>query len=306
MKALAPLVLALTLLTATVPAAAQEDPALDQTIPAGEPVAAGPAELATGHVDLGPRLVDGVWRLLVRDDGVVPSVWRDLDETVLRVGDGAIRPIPDDPTYGFLGAPVGADVFVVPQIQAADVVWLGWNTQDPEVMASIDRGVTLTLRGVQGPGQLTVYLQSGNLTEPEVLWTSADRAAQPLWVDVNTHTHANWVFTRPGAYLVVVEASAELVTGETVIDTQLLRFAVGSATDAADARAAQLTGPIASDPAPGSAADEAPSTDDGGASIPVVPLTAGAAALTVVGGLAVLRSGRARRQALAGRDHERT
>lgn len=184
--------------------------------------------ISTGHVDVGPRFTGDRWTLEVYDD----PTWRPADEVVLHVGDEAILPVPDDPAYGFLKLEPGTDVFVVPQTQNPDVVWLGWNTQDPEVRERVDRGVTMTLAGVQGPGDLTVYLQSGDFAEPEVL------SHAPIWVDANTHTHANWVFTQPGVYLVRVKIEADLKDGRTVADTRDLRFAVGSKTSPEAAAAA--------------------------------------------------------------------
>jgi surface-anchored protein len=98
-------------------------------------------------------------------------------------------------------------------------------------MDRVDRGVRLSLLGVQGPGRLSVYLQSGAFGPPEVLWRSDRVEPQSIWVDLNTHTHANWVFTRPGAYLVRVEVAADLVDGSTERAVADLRFAVGDATD---------------------------------------------------------------------------
>ena len=49
-------------------------------------------------------------------------------------------------------------VHVVPQTENREVVWIGWNTQDPGVMEAIARGVTMNLLGVQGPGSVVVYL----------------------------------------------------------------------------------------------------------------------------------------------------
>jgi surface-anchored protein len=156
----------------------------------------------------------------------------------MSVSDAARLTVPDDPAYAFVGAQVGEPVWVVPQTQNPDVVWVGWNTQDPQVMEAIDRGITLALTGTQGPGVVTTYLQSGSFGEPQVLFDSRIPGAQPVWVDVNTHTHANWVFTAPGVYLLRLEASAELVDGTTVSDTALMRFAVGGATSPQEALAA--------------------------------------------------------------------
>ena len=172
----------------------------------------------------------------------------------------------------------GTEVYVVPQTQQQDVVWIGWNTQDPGVLQAISRGVTMTLRGVQGPGQLTVYLQSGSLGAPEVLWSSAQAEAQPLWVETNTHTHANWVFGRPGRYLVAVDVSADLTDGSTVTGSAVLRFAVGDTTDPAAARAEKFTAPRAA----ATSASPAASVDAGSSADWLMPALLGAAAVLVI------------------------
>jgi len=224
-------------------AAQTEDPSLDQQVDAEQVTATDNAVLSTGHVDVGPRFVDGEWTLMVHDDTTTPSVWRELSRTVLQIRDTALAAIPDDPDYAFLGVEPGAQVHVVPQTQDPEVVWVGWNTQDPEVMERIDRGATLSLLGVEGPGTMTMYLQSGNFGAPDVLWDSTLADRQSVWVDVNTHTHANWVFSAPGVYLVQVEVSAELIDGSTVSDVEELRFAIGDSTSTGDALTAEYSTP---------------------------------------------------------------
>ncbi len=231
-------VLAVLIVLTTTPAAAtaqEPTPGLSQSIAADQPLTTGRAELSAGHIDLGPRYVDDQWTLMIHDGTRAQPVWRDPDETVLRVSDAALQTVPEDPAYEFLGVDAGEQVYVVPQVQNPDVVWLGWNTQDPRVMQSIDRGVTLSLLGVDGPGTLTTYLQSGNFAAPEPLWRSVEPKAQPFWAEVNTHTHANWVFTAPGVYLIAVQVSADLISGETVSATRMLRFAVGDGTSVDEA-----------------------------------------------------------------------
>jgi putative ABC transporter-associated repeat protein len=291
------------------PAAAQtdQDANLDQAIRAEQPVARGEKTLADGHVDIGPRFVDGRWTLLIHDDQAKemdakpghPSVWRHPERTVLQVTDDALQTVPDDETYGFLPAKPGDRVHVVPQTQDPDVVWVGWNTQDPDVMERIDRGVTMTLTGVQGPGDLVVYLQSGDFGDPQVLWDSTAKP-KPAWVDVNTHTHANWVFSRPGVYLVRVRIAAELVDGSTVSDARDLRFAVGREASPAAALAARWTGPepeVDSSESAGAAGDAAADDGGGGSSGMVVPIVAIALALVAVLAATVLRGRRARARA---------
>ena len=308
--------LAAGVLTATAAAAgtgvAAADPGLDQEIDADQPVATDRAVLSDGHVDIGPRYVDDAWTLMVHDDHAEPPIWRTMSNTVFQVGDVALTTVPDDPAYAFLPAEPGTDVHVVPQAQQPGVVWVGWNTQDPAVMENIDRGATLTLRGVEGPGDVVMFLQSGTLGEPEVLWDSREPFPQDVWVEVNTHTHANWVFSEPGVYLVEVEISADLISGAAESDTQVLRFAVGDATSTDEAFAAQYAGAESADTATPAAADAAGAGGSGdqggdggdggdGGPPPVLPAVAGAAAvLLVVAAVVALRGRSAKRRAAAG------
>jgi surface-anchored protein len=270
---------------------------LEQRIEAEQRVATDQKVLAAGHVDVGPRFVDGNWTLMIHDDTADESVWRHTDRTVLRVTDDAMLQVPDDPAYAFLPSEAGADVHVVPQTEKPDVVWVGWNTQDPEVMETIDRGVTMTLTGVQGPGELVVYLQSGDFAEPKVLWDSTAKP-NPVWVDVNTHTHANWVFSAPGVYLVRVEVRADLVDGSAVTDTRELRFAVGSGAGTDEAFTAAWRGASAAAPA------AAPAPPDGGSDGPagtaVAAIGTGALGLAVALAIVVMRGSRAKQRARGG------
>ncbi|WP_213451388.1 choice-of-anchor M domain-containing protein [Rhizomonospora bruguierae] len=280
---------------AQAPAAArQPTPTPGQTIAADQPIATGRVVLDVGHVDIGPRYVDDRWTLLVHDGTRAKPVWRSPDDTVLRVSDAALQAVPDDPAYAFLGVDAGKQVHVVPQVQNQDVVWLGWNTQDPQVMESIQRGATLSLLGVRGPGTLTMFLQAGNFAAPQVLWRSAEPAAQPFWVEVNTHTHANWVFSEPGVYLVTVRVSADLISGEAVSATRTLRFAVGDATGTDEAFAATVDNrdAPAGEAATGAVGDAGPSP------FPMaVVLTGAALLLTAVLVLLLLRGRQAKRRA---------
>ena len=237
---------------------------LDQTISAQEPAVAGRAVIEQGHVDIGPRF-DGTaagqggpgnWLIQIHDSSGPQPVWRNLPDVVLKVADAAKQVVPDDPSYAFLGATPGSDVYVVPQTQQQGVVWAGWNTQDPQVIAAIKRQARLSLTGVQGPGTVMMYLQSGNLGQPQVLWDSRRTGQQDVFMDANAHTHANWVFSTPGIYFLSVEFAAELTDGSTASSKQVLRFAVGSATDP-EPGFAQLA--LASSPAavPAASADPA-------------------------------------------------
>lgn len=283
-----------------VASADDTDPGLAQTISPDQATGTGKVTLTKGHIDIGPRLVDGAWSLQVHDDTGPQSLWRHLDDVVLKVSDKAILTTPDNDDYSFLHQKPGTKVYVIPQTQKPDVVWVGWNTQDPNVMNSLNLGATFSLAGVQGPGDMVVYLQSGNLGKPQPLWDSTTKKRQDLWVDVNTHTHANWVFSKPGVYLVDFRVSAELKSGKKVSTDQVVRFAVGDKTTAAQARAATYHGAKAADPAASSTAK--PESDDGGSNTGryVVYGVGAALVVLVLAGIgSAVRGHRARRAAEA-------
>lgn len=248
------------------------DRALTQTLSAEQPVASGRIEISAGHVDMGPRFNNGKFELMLHDDHGETPVWRSLDEVIYRGSDKAILEVPNDPRYSFVGAPAGSKVYVIPQTETKGVIWPGWNTQDPQLVSKLNRGVNLTLEQVSGPGTFSLYLENGNFSAPQVLWSSTKSEPQKLWVEKNTHTHANWVFTAPGEYLLKVTASAELSDGSTVTDTRYLKFAVGDSASAdtlyameAQARGSASSGAASSD-ASSSSASQAAGTQASGSS----------------------------------------
>lgn len=295
------------------------DPDLAQSVAAHEEWSNEASEIAVGHVDLGPRLIDGQWRAGLRHDAESGAVWRDPNQTVLRVSDAAVMTAPDSADYPFLADVAGKPVYVVPQTQNPGVVWLGWNTQDPAVTATIDRGLTMRVGPVSGPGRAWLFLQSGTFGKPLLL---ADSGAAPgdVWIDSGTHVHANWAFSEPGTYTATVTFLGTTTAGEAVSASTTLRFAVGDAASASEAlamaapAAASADGASASSsasssgaaPAASGAGDPAGSSSADGAASGGLPdwaflaiIAIAAASLLVIGALVVARSRRSRAEQAA-------
>lgn len=232
------LLLTLLLPMAIAPAATAPAPPTDQVV------------IADGHVDLGPRFVDGKWTIQLRDDTGAPTVWRPLENIVVQATDKAALAVPADPAYSFLGA-AGAKVWVIPQVQQPGVVWPGWNTQEPEVAKRVDREVTWSLNGVDGPGTFTLFLNS-DFGKPSPVFDSRKPFPQETGVDVNTHVHGNWTFSAPGTYVLDITMTAKLTDGTTVTDRRPLRLYAGPGNPrdafkaavnvAGDGKAGQATG----------------------------------------------------------------
>ena len=294
------------------------DPDLAQSVAAHEEWSNEASEISVGHVDLGPRLIDGQWRAGLRHDAESGAVWRDPNQTVLRVNDAAIMTAPDSADYSFLADVAGKPVYVVPQTQNPGVVWLGWNTQDPAVTATIDRGLTMRVGPVSGPGRAWLFLQSGTFGKPLLL---ADSGAAPgdVWIDSGTHVHANWAFSAPGTYTATVTFLGTTTAGEAVSASTTLRFAVGDSASASEALA--MAAPAAADAAsvgastsspgaaaagsgavdPASSSSSAPGAASGGlpdwAFLAIIAVAA--VSLLVIGALVVARSRRSRAEQAA-------
>ena len=284
------------------------DPDLAQSVAAHEEWSNEASEISAGHVDLGPRLIDGQWRAGLRHDAESGAVWRDPNQTVLRVSDAAIMTAPDSADYPFLADVAGKPVHVIPQTQNPSVVWLGWNTQDPAVTATIDRGLTMRVGPVSGPGRAWLFLQSGTFGKPLLL---ADSGAAPgdVWIDSGTHVHANWAFSVPGTYTATVTFLGTTTAGEAVNASTTLRFAVGDAASASEALA--MAAPAASGSgsgAPVAGTSQGPGSSESTSSSPegglpdwafLALIVSVALSLLVIGALVVARSRRSRAEQAA-------
>ena len=105
---------------------------------------------AKGHADFGPTLSEGSWKLKIRDDTGDTPVWRNPDDVVVEVSDKAIIAMPSDAAYSFIGAQTGEKLYVIPQTQNPEVMWLGWNTQESQVVNELAGGANLSLDKVEG------------------------------------------------------------------------------------------------------------------------------------------------------------
>jgi putative ABC transporter-associated repeat protein len=203
--------------------------------------AAQPTVITSGHVDLGPRFVNGNWTIQLRDD----ERWRDLSDVVLQAAEAAALTVPADPAYAFLG-PAGSKIWLLPQVQQPGIVWLGWNSQDPSVTARVSKAVTWTLHGVTGPGRFSLFL-NGNFGAPEILFDSTKPYPQTSGIEPAAHVHGNWAFSAPGDYLLDIEMSTSTTDGQAVSDRRTLHLFVGQGQPATPAQTA--TPPAAAPPA---------------------------------------------------------
>ncbi|MBT0774034.1 TIGR03773 family transporter-associated surface protein [Kineosporia sp. J2-2] len=185
--------------------------------------------ISDGHVDMGPRIVDGTWRVQLRDDTQSPSVWRDIDSVVLHGSEATRITVPSGDAYSFLGE-TGSEVYVFPQTQRAGVVWPGWNTQDPSVVDGVTGDITWTVQSVDGPGDFHLFL-SDSFGNPSLIFDGGKPYPQSTRIDPNTHVHGSWAFSKAGVYQVHMQMSATSTQGQALTDSQTLYLAVATSAD---------------------------------------------------------------------------
>lgn len=276
------LLAAAALLAATGTPAAVAAPAASPTPGVESDAAAetgrGRTVIGDGHIDMGPRFDHGRWTVQIRDDTGEEAVWRNTEDVVLQVKDRAEVEVPKDSAFGFLGKP-GDHVWLLPQAQQEGVLWPGWNSQEPEVASTVDREVTWQLLDVKGPGDFILFL-NGSFGTPTVVFDARKKLPQETGIEVYSHVHGNWAFTRTGTYLLRVRMSAKTKDGAEHTDTRTLRFSVGPQ----DPRKAFT---VAASTAPTRAARETPADRDSAA--PLWWGAGAAAAVAVVAVVVVLR-----------------
>lgn len=115
--------------------------------------------------------------------------------------------VPDDPKLAFLGEP-GTILWYAPQeIPFADKwrpVWAGAGAFDPHHEWSVPtdfegKKVTVELSDFKGPGQMEMFFYNRSEQQPDRRFSTKDNIRSTT-LDVGSHGHYSWTFTKPGIY----------------------------------------------------------------------------------------------------------
>lgn len=187
----------------------------------GQPVESGvvnftflvkaPAMFEHGELDFEIAYSDGEWEMALLDEAAGGEY--EADEAILVAAPAAMRTVPGDPAFGFLGAP-GASTHVLPQEETEGVLFLGIAGDEIEPGKFAGDGVSLQLLSVSGPGLFALYTVDP-FGAPAVFMNSGDGVspADSFPVAVGGHTHVNWAFSAPGSYQLVFKAVGTLADG---------------------------------------------------------------------------------------------
>ena len=179
-----------------------------ETVDGGTMVCTDPLVLTEGHMDgFYVSAAEGQAILQFMEDVTGYHVTHDPETVLQKIGSNAFSPsIQGGPAQGRSG-------YVIPETQQADVIWTGWDTNSVANSGYTD--VRINVTGVDGPG--TVYLyHHGQFGQGERNGTNTalESGAEGGWAlpgvireRTPAHTHAEWVFTEPGIYILTAHAA---------------------------------------------------------------------------------------------------
>lgn len=163
-----------------------------------------------GHVDaFNVEAKDGGLALDLKEDITGAHVHHAPETVELHVKSAAKATVPD-------GVPGAGEGYFLPATQDANLLWPGWDTLGTQA-DGVGKSVKINFTDVEGPGKIHLFgsgqfggvspLLEGGATE---LTDGAVRNQE-----YPAHTHANWVFSKPGVYTLKVKASGT-VNGKAV------------------------------------------------------------------------------------------
>lgn len=120
----------------------------------------------------------------------------------------------------------GEYVWALPQVQEDNKLWLGFTTQTlPRKTVS---AVKFRLKSANIPegGAVYAYENDSHGKVIPVLGSPNTDFPHKFYRDDNTHLHVNWVFTKPGKYVLCIEVTVKTKDGKILKDSQGYTFNV--------------------------------------------------------------------------------
>jgi surface-anchored protein len=190
--------------------------------------------LLTGHVDgIEANFVNGQWQMGTweRDPDI-----HDAPGAVLFVAKpNSLTTQPAGSQWDLLGAGEGNPVWILPQYQDPNLLYLGTNDEhtdpadllsyietDPRLPHVAVPWIKASVLAVRGPGDFSLF-STDSFGTPTVWVDTADNPnghtggpldnSDALWLIAGGHVHYNWAFTARGYYAMDVQATAFLPDG---------------------------------------------------------------------------------------------
>jgi surface-anchored protein len=182
----------------------------------------GPVLLDEGDTDIAVVLEDGELVLEIFSEPLDRSFPH--DGAIFIVSPATRIEVPDNPAFAFLGSP-GATVWVLPQQEEEDKLFLAMAAEDIPTGHFQDDLIRVTLKEFAGPGRFFLY-QTDAFGVPRIFIDTRDGVSDEDHRDLmaGDHYHMNWAFTAPGVYTLGFQASGALAASGTVQSTAITPF----------------------------------------------------------------------------------
>ena len=170
-------------------------------IPLGSAHAAGRLVIESGHVDAFNVTAKGdALKLDLKEDVTGSHKTHAAEDVELHVKSAALKDLPK-------GVPGGPKAYWLPMTQDQDLLWPGWDTLGVKG-TGFDESIKLKFDKVEGPGAIHLFGQgSWGGIEPLLAGGGTQLKAGAIRDQkFAAHTHAHWVFTKPGVYTLTLHA----------------------------------------------------------------------------------------------------
>ncbi|REK17413.1 MAG: hypothetical protein DWQ37_06390 [Planctomycetota bacterium] len=186
------------------------------------------------HADLGFDYIGGQWEVsseIGSNNPADPAVDYAPDQTLHYVHPGALTSRPGGAQWDFLGVPAGQQLYILPQNQNPNLLYLGTASEETPIgtfapYTETDPRVTqiapfawqtIQVVAKRGPGEFSMW-QSGQFGAPTVFVSTAEgglTSSDKFFLIEGGHVHYNYGFTQPGFYEIDMQASGYLGPGQT-------------------------------------------------------------------------------------------
>ena len=203
--------------------------------------------LTSGHADIGVNFTGGTWDLHIHQHE--PDTEYEPDEALLYVGIDAQTIRNSDASYDFLGVPAGSTVYILPDIENTNLLFLGIGGEELGQGLLSGDVATLRLASVSGPGEFSVWQSGLTPTTPNLKMATSNGidASDVFEVAAGSHSHANFAFTQMGLYEVTFVAFGEDSSGNAINSgTVTYHFQVGNQPVVLTSDNGTLTGEVQS------------------------------------------------------------
>lgn len=170
-------------------------------IPLGSAHAAGRLVIESGHVDAFNVTAKGdALKLDLKEDVTGSHKTHAAEDVELHVKSAALKDLPKN-------VPGGPKAYWLPMTQDQNLLWPGWDTLGIKD-TGFDESIKLKFDKVEGPGAIHLFGQgSWGGIEPLLAGGGTQLKAGAIRDQkFAAHTHAHWVFTKPGVYTLTLHA----------------------------------------------------------------------------------------------------